>query len=256
MSFDGKTVLVTGGASGIGNATARLFAQGGAQVVIVDLPNSAGAAAAAALGGRFIACDLADGDAAAAVIADLDGLDILVNNAGIGSFAETPDLLPELWDRVLAVDLTAPFRLCRAAIPGLRQRRGTIVNVASISGLAADYGFAAYNAAKAGLINFTRVLAIDHGRDGIRVNAVCPGLVDTPLAAPLAAIPGLMDAWHETIPLGRAARPDEIAEVIVFLASDKASYMTGSIVVVDGGMTASTGQPNFVRAGRLPATPE
>ncbi|MFN7399484.1 MAG: SDR family oxidoreductase, partial [Sandaracinobacter sp.] len=120
------------------------------------------------------------------------------------------------------------------------------VNTASLSGVAADYGFAPYNAAKAGVINLTRALAIDHGKDGIRVNAVCPGLIDTPLAAPLAAIPGLMDKWTAGIPLRRAGRAEEIAEVIAFLASDAASYITGSAVIADGGASAHSGQPNFI----------
>jgi meso-butanediol dehydrogenase/(S,S)-butanediol dehydrogenase/diacetyl reductase len=251
--FADRIALVTGGASGIGAATVRLLAAEGAAVTVVDLAESAGAAVAAEIGGHFHACDLADpaapGAMVEAVLARAGRLDVLVNNAGIGSLAEAPDLDPALWRQVLAVDLDAVFLACRAAIPAMRAAGGgTIVNTASISGLAGDYGFAAYNAAKAGLLNLTRALAIDHGKDGIRVNAVCPGLVDTPLAAPLAAVPGLMAAWVRDIPLGRAARPEEIAEAIAFLASDAASYMTGAALVVDGGATAHTGQPNFIRA--------
>jgi meso-butanediol dehydrogenase/(S,S)-butanediol dehydrogenase/diacetyl reductase len=122
-----------------------------------------------------------------------------------------------------------------------------IVNTASISGLGGDYGFAAYNAAKAGVINLTRTLAVDHGKDNIRVNALAPGLVNTPLTGALADVPGLAEAWHALIPLGRAAEPHEMAEVIAFLVSDAASYITGSTIVADGGMTAHTGQPNFTR---------
>ncbi len=253
--FEGQVAVVTGAASGIGEATARLLAAGGARVVVADVAD-AGAAVAREVGGRFRQTDVAVREEVEALVAGtLAGegrLDILVNNAGIGALAAVPDLAPELWRQVMAVDLDAVFWACRVAIPAMREAGGgAIVNVASISGLAADRGFAAYNAAKAGLINLTRAMAIDHARDGIRVNAVCPGLVETPLAAPLAAVPGLMDAWLPTIPIGRAIRPGEIAEVIAFLASGSASAMTGSVVVVDGGMSAHTGQPDFL--GRVMA---
>lgn len=250
--FDDKVAVITGGASGIGAATARLLAAGGTRVAIADLPGSAGPALAEELGGLFVACDVAErAQVEALVAAAIDrfgGLDLLVNNAGIGSFGEAPDLDPESWRRVLAVDLDAVFYGARAAIPAMRARGGgTIVNVASISGMAGDYGFAAYSAAKGAVINYTRTLAIDHAKDNIRVNSVCPGLVDTPLTGAFKTIPGLADLWQAGIPMGRAARPEEIAQVIVFLLSDAASYMTGSNVVVDGGATAHTGQPNLVK---------
>jgi len=263
--FQNRIALVTGGASGIGAATARLLAAEGARVTIVDLPDSSGAEVAAGIGGHFHAADLSDMVAAEAMITDVlarEGrLDILVNNAGIGSLGEVPELDPRLWRRVMAVDLDAVFHACRIAIPAMRDawradgRMAAIVNTASLSGLSADYGFSAYNAAKAGVINLTRALAIDHGKDGIRVNALCPGLIDTPLAAPLAAIPGLMDRWVRQIPLARAGRAEEMAEVIGFLASEAASYITGAVIVADGGASAHTGQPNFtaeIAAARVP----
>lgn len=250
--FEDRVAIVTGGASGIGAATARLLAGGGARVVIADLPESAGAALAAEIGGRFVACDVAErAQVEALVAAAIDafgGLDLLVSNAGIGSFGEAPDLDPETWRRVLAIDLDAVFFGARAAIPAMRARgRGAIVNVASISGMHGDYGFAAYSAAKGAVINFTRTLALDHAKDNIRVNSVCPGLVDTPITGALKTVPGLADIWLSGIPMGRAAQPEEIAQVIVFLLSDAASYVTGSNVVVDGGVTAHTGQPNLVK---------
>ncbi|MFN7175491.1 MAG: SDR family NAD(P)-dependent oxidoreductase [Thermaurantiacus sp.] len=256
--FEGRVAIVTGGASGIGAATVRLLAAGGARVVVADLAE-AGAAVAAESGGRFRRVDVAVEAEVNWMVADTlaaDGrLDILVNNAGIGALGAVSELATDMWRKVMAVDLDAVFWACRAAIPAMRAAgSGVIVNVASISGLAADHGFAAYNAAKAGLINLTRAIAIDHAKDGIRANAVCPGLVDTPLAGPLAAVPGMMDAWLPTIPIGRAIRPEEIAEVVGFLASDAASAMTGSIVVADGGMTAHTGQPDFL--GRVMAASE
>lgn len=258
MRFTDQVILVTGGASGIGAALVRQLAAEGARVTIADLPKSAGAALADATGARFHPVDLAIAEDAetmvTALVAREGRIDGLVNNAGIGGIGEVPDIDPAQWRRVMAVDLDAVFHACRAAVPVMRDqfrrhaRGGVILNTASISGLAADTGFAAYNAAKAAVINLSRALAIDHGKDGIRVNALCPGLVATPLAEPLAAIPGLMDRWTAGIPLGRAARPEEIAEVAAFLLSDAASYVTGAIIVADGGATARTGQPDIMAA--------
>jgi meso-butanediol dehydrogenase/(S,S)-butanediol dehydrogenase/diacetyl reductase len=252
MRFADRIAIVTGAASGIGAATVRLLVAGGAKVMLADLETSAGAALAAELGQAFTAVDVAERaqlDALVAATVDrFGGLDILISNAGIGSFGEAPDMDPEMWHRVIAVDLDAVFFGARAAIPVMRARgRGVIVNTASISGLGGDYGFAAYNAAKAAVINLTRTLAIDHGKDGIRVNALAPGLVATPITSALSDVPGLSEAWNALIPLGRPARPEEMAEVIAFLASDAASYITGATIVADGGMTAHTGQPNFTR---------
>jgi meso-butanediol dehydrogenase/(S,S)-butanediol dehydrogenase/diacetyl reductase len=252
MRFDGRVAVITGGASGIGAATARLLAREGARVVIGDVQAELGEAVAAETGGRFVQTDVAERaqvEALIATAADVEGgLDILFNNAGVGSFGETPDLEPDAWRRVMAIDLDAVFHACRVAIPLMRARGGgAIVNTASISGLGGDYGFSAYNAAKGALVNYTRTLAVDHGKDGIRVNALCPGYIDTPLAAALKGIPGLIEGWMPNIPLGRPGTSEEMAEVVAFLASDAASYVTGCIMVADGGVTAHTGQPNFIR---------
>lgn len=254
MRFENKVAVVTGGASGIGLAAARRFHAEGAGVVIADLNDEAGAAAAAALGERALyrRTDVSDWSQVEALMGaaaeTFGGVDILFNNAGIGSFGATPDLPVEDWKRVIAIDLDAVFYGCKAAIPLMRQRSGgVIINTASISGMAGDYSFAAYNAAKAGVINYTRSLAIDHAREGIRANAVCPGPVDTPIIAGIKAMQGIRELWDDAVPLGRFARPDEIAAVVLFLASDEASYMTGAIVPVDGGVTAHTGQPNLPR---------
>ena len=252
--FEGKVAVVTGGASGIGAATVELLHGEGAAVAIADLPGEAGPALAARLGERaiFVPTDVSDQSAVEALVsaaADRFGrLDILFNNAGIGSFAATPELAVADWRRVMAVDLDAVFYGCKAAIPRMRENGGgVIVNTASASGLAADYHFAAYNAAKAAVINYTRAVAIDHAREGIRCNAVCPGPVETPILSGVSAIPAVRAAWHEVVPMGRFARAGEIAQVVAFLASDEASYLTGAAIPVDGGLTAHTGQPNLAK---------
>jgi meso-butanediol dehydrogenase/(S,S)-butanediol dehydrogenase/diacetyl reductase len=242
---------VTGAGSGIGAATVRRLVAEGAAVVGLDIAEPIERVGEV----DYLLCDVADPEAVEAAIdravAHLDGhgrlLDVLVNNAGIGSLAPAAGLAVEEWRRVLDVNVSSVFYACRRAIPIMQSLSGgTIVNVASISGLRGDFGFGAYNASKAAVVNYTRTLALDHGRDGIRVNAVCPGLVDTPLTAGLHSVEGLLDRWTAAIPLGRAGQPDEIAATIAFLASDDASYLTGAAVVVDGGITAGTGQPDVL----------
>lgn len=253
MRFAGKTAIVTGGASGIGEAFVRRFVAEGGSVMIAELDVERAAALGTELGER-VAYELVDvADAGAfAPLADetvrrFGGIDIMFNNAGIGNFGLTPELDIERWRRCLAVNLDAVFYACRAIIPHLKARGGgAIVNTASASGMAADYGFTAYNAAKAGVINYTRCLAIDHACDNIRANAICPGPVDTPLlTAGVDAIEGLRAEWERIVPSGRFARPEEIASVALFLASDDASGVTGASIPIDGGLTAQTGQPDL-----------
>jgi meso-butanediol dehydrogenase/(S,S)-butanediol dehydrogenase/diacetyl reductase len=254
--FAGKVALVTGGASGIGAATARRLRGEGARVALADLNESAGTALVKELAGgeggaSFHSADVADAESVERLVAEVverhGRLDVLVNNAGIGSFGETPDVDPAEWHRVIAVDLHSVFYGCRAAVPHLRRAGGgAIVNTASISGLGGDYGFAAYNAAKGAVVNYTRTLAIDHAKEGIRTNAVGPGPIDTPLAAALVSNPTIVAEYARAIPLGRVGRADEVAAAIAFLASEDASYVNGVCLEVDGGLLAHTGQPNFV----------
>ena len=247
--FEGKLALVTGAARGIGRATAERLARAGARVTLVDKDERAVTAAAEELGAEGVAADVSDGEQVAALFNELDGLDVLVNCAGIQRYGTVEETSKELWDEVLRVNLTSAFLTSKAAIPRMRERGGgAIVIVSSTQAYAAQPGAAAYVTSKGALNALTRAMAVDHAAEGIRVNAVCPASVDTPMlrwaADHLAngrAASDLLAEWGSVHPLGRVGAAEEVAELIAFLASPRASFITGGDYRVDGGLLAQLG---------------
>jgi meso-butanediol dehydrogenase/(S,S)-butanediol dehydrogenase/diacetyl reductase len=256
MRLKDKIALITGAASGIGAATARTFAREGATVVIADLNDEGGhrmvdqirdAGGAA----EFVHADIGQPREVEAMIksaVDRFGqLDILHNNAVFATAGHVGEIALEGWQKTIDVGLTAYWYATKCAIAEmLPRKRGAIVNTASISGLGGDYMMGAYNT-----INLTRVTAIEYARKGIRCNAVCPGPIATPsLMGLLNASPSkITDQICEAVPMGRLGEPQEIANVVLFLASDEASYVTGGFFVADGGLTAHTGMPSLFGVG-------
>ncbi len=237
--FAGKQALVTGAGSGIGAAVARALHAEDASVTLADISDSA-EELARELGGeaRAIKLDVTDEEQ---VRGAMGGLDVLANIAGVGSTTNAPDTTLEVWERVFAVNARGTFLCCKHAIPGMIERGGgAIVNMGSVSALVGLRNRAAYCAAKGAVVSLTRALAIDHVGDGIRVNAVCPGTVESPWVRRLVADAGeSIDALRARQPMGRLGTPEEIAEAILYLASDGAAFVTGSALVIDGGLTAA-----------------
>ncbi len=245
--FSGKVVIVTGGASGIGAATVARFASEGALVTVADMNEPA----TLTEGAMFVRTDVTDEAQVVAMIeatvAKRGKLDCIVNNAGIGTAMPTASQPLETWEKVFAVNSTGVFLCSKVAIPHLQATRGNIINVASISGIGGDYQMTAYNASKGAVVNFTRALAMECAEVGIRVNAVCPGVIHTPLAAAMLGNEEVREEWTSRVPLRRLGQPEDVASTIAFLASDDAGYITGHNLVVDGGLTAHTGQPDVYR---------
>ena len=247
--LEGRTVLITGAASGIGRATALAFASEGARLVLGDVAPAGEetAAAARALGveAHFQRTDVtspADIDALVARATRSHGrLDCAVNNAGIeGALAPTAEYPPEDFERVIQVNLIGVWRCLRAELPVmLGAGGGAIVNTASVAGLVGAGGLSAYVASKHAVVGMTRVAAIEYAKEGVRVNAVCPGVIDTPMVDRLSlAMPNLREALLAMKPMGRLGLPEEVAAAIVWLCSDAASFVTGHALAVDGGYVA------------------
>lgn len=242
MRFDGKIALVTGASSGMGASTARLLAHRGARVFTAQR---------GAAGHEDIFADLSDHKAPEHVIKSVadaaGGLDILINNAGVMLEGTVEESNLADWNLQMAVNLTAPFLLCKYAMPMLKNGGGSIVNVGSIEGLGNNPRHPAYGASKAGLHGLTRAVAVDHGPDGVRCNAVAPGWIDTPLNVDFINSLGDPDQFRKDIggihPLGRTGKPEEVSELICWLASDAASFVTGQIWTIDGGRMTKLSLP-------------
>lgn len=249
--ISGKTVLVTGAGSGIGRAAARRFAGEGANVVLVGRTREKLERAAEGMeDGRVLIHDADVSDRRAvdgmigAAAERFGGLDVLINNAGVADMGSLADMAIEDWQRIIDIDLTALFHTSQAALPHLRRAGGSIVNVSSVSGIGGDWGLFAYNAAKGGVSNLTRALALELAPE-VRVNAVAPSLTITDMSEGISQDEEKLAKFRERIPMGRPAEPEEVGDVIVFLASEEARFVNGVVLPVDGGVTASNGQPRL-----------
>jgi len=248
MRVAGQVALVSGGARGIGAATARLLAQEGAAVVIGDVLEEEGRATAAQIGesgGRalFVPLDVTVEEhwrqAVHSAVAAYGKLDVLVNNAGISGRTSVEETSEELWERAMAVNARGVFLGTKLAIPELRRAGGgSIINISSIYGIVGSETSASYHASKGAVRLFTKAAAIQYAKDGIRVNSVHPGFVDSPMTQQHHSLPGVRADRLAKTPLGRLGTPEDIAWGVLYLASEESSFVTGSELVIDGGMTA------------------
>lgn len=243
--LDNKVALVTGGASGIGEATSRLFTEAGAQVVICDIDKAKAEKLASELpGARVAACDITNEQAVKDLFQTIPQLDVLVNNAGIGLVGSVEETSLEDFERLLRVNVTGPFLVTRAAMPLLIASHGNIVNIGSVAGLVGVKKRFSYCATKGAVVAMTRQLALDYPTQ-IRANCICPGTVDSPF------VEGYLEKYHkhekeevraqlnQRQPIGRLGKPTEIAHMALYLASDEAAFVNGSVQTIDGGWTAA-----------------
>jgi NAD(P)-dependent dehydrogenase (short-subunit alcohol dehydrogenase family) len=239
MLLDDKLALITGGGSGIGEGIARAFAQNGARVIVADVNEAGAARVAAAIGGDYAVLDVADRAACDALAAQIGPISILVNNAGIIRRGKLESATTRAdWDATMAVNLDGPYNLVTAFLAQLKATKGSVINIGSIQSFVALPNSAAYTTSKGGVRALTKALAIELSPQGIRVNAIGPGMIATPLNADARQNPDYMANFAQRIPLGRLGEPADIAGPAVFLASDLARYVTGVTLPVDGGFLA------------------
>jgi len=253
--LEGKVAVITGGTRGIGRASMEKFIDEGAKVAFCGTNAEIGQKLEASLNKDgekvvFVQADVTDyeklGKLFDAAIEKFGRLDILFNNAGTGTFGETPDVEIDEWKRMIEIDLNGTFYGCKLGIPLMKKTGGgVIINNASMSGMYADYGLGAYNAAKGGVINYTKTLAMDHGKDNIRANAICPGFINTDATSFMMEQEEGLKQIIKRIPVGRVGQAEDIANGALFLACEESSFMTGTTLLMDGGITCSTNLPDL-----------